>query len=115
LLDVREPGEFEQLHIPGSLNVPRGVLEQSSESGFEESNEELINARENRTIVVICRSGYRSALAANVLQILGFQQVLSMKTGIKGWNDYELPLTNAQGAAVSSEQADTLLTAGPAV
>ena len=113
LLDVREPYEFQQLHIPGAINVPRGVLEQSCESGFEESNEELINSREQREIIVICRSGYRSALAANVMQVLGFQQVRSLKTGIKGWNDYELPLINHAGQGVSTDDADSLLAARP--
>jgi len=113
LLDVREPYEFQNFHIPGSLNVPRGVLEQSCESGFEETNDELVGAREDRKIIVICRSGYRSALAARVMQILGFQQVLSLKTGVKGWNDYDLPLTNVAGESVSAEDADAFLATKP--
>jgi len=113
LLDVREPYEYQRFHISGSINVPRGILEQSSESGFDESNQQLIDAREGREIVVICRSGHRSALAAQVMQILGFQQVLSMKTGIKGWNDFELPLINDAGEKVSGDDADALLSATP--
>lgn len=54
LLDVREPGEFNLLHIPGAINVPRGVLEQSCEWEYDETVPELVGGRE-REIVVICR------------------------------------------------------------
>jgi rhodanese-related sulfurtransferase len=67
LLDVREPVEFALLHIPDSINVPRGVLEQSCEWDYDETVPELVAERE-REIVVICRSGKRSALAADVIK-----------------------------------------------
>ncbi len=91
LLDVREPVEFDAVHINNSLNVPRGVLESACEFDYEETEPELVDARD-RDIVVICRSGYRSVLAASVMQLMGFKSVWSLKTGIKGWNDYDLPL-----------------------
>ena len=115
LLDVREPYEFDQLHIRDALNVPRGILEQSCEAGFEESQEVLIKAREGTDIIVICRSGYRSALAARSMQVLGFEQVRSLKTGIRGWNDYELPLLNRSGHAIGNEDADDILAAKPPI
>jgi rhodanese-related sulfurtransferase len=58
LLDVREPGEFAALRIPGSINVPRGVLEQSCEWDYDETVPELAQGRD-REILVICRSGRR--------------------------------------------------------
>jgi len=63
LLDVREPGEFAQAQIPGSINVPRGVLEQACEWDYDETVPELAQGRDLR-IVVICRSGQRSGCAA---------------------------------------------------
>ncbi|MDD4963866.1 MAG: rhodanese-like domain-containing protein [Gallionella sp.] len=108
LLDVREPSEFHCLRIPNSINVPRGILEQSCEWDFDETVPELAAGREAE-IVVICRSGYRSVLAADVMQQMGFQRVVSLKTGIRGWNDFEQPLIDAAGNAVDADAADELL------
>lgn len=108
LLDVREPGEFAGLHIPGSINVPRGVLEQSSEWDYDETVPELAAGRE-REIVVICRSGKRSVLAADVMQQMGFANVISLRLGIRGWNDAELPLVDAAGHTVDADAGDALL------
>lgn len=108
LLDVREPGEFNLLHIPGAINVPRGVLEQSCEWEYDETVPELVGGRE-REIVVICRSGYRSVLAADVMQQMGFNRVVSLRSGVRGWNDSELPLVDAAGYAVDADAADELL------
>jgi rhodanese-related sulfurtransferase len=105
LLDVREPNEFEALHIRGSLNIPRGILETACEYGYEETEPQLASARE-REIVVICRSGNRSALAALSMQVLGYQKVSSLKTGLKGWTDAELPLIDGDGNPVSVDEAE---------
>lgn len=108
LLDVREPSEFALLRIPGSINVPRGVLEQSCEWDYDETLPELANGRE-REIVVICRSGKRSVLAADVLQRMGYNNVVSLKTGVRGWSDYEQPMTNDKGEALDADDGDELL------
>lgn len=108
LLDVREPAEFALLRIPGSINAPRGVLEQSCEWDYDETVPELAAGRE-REIVVICRSGKRSVLAADVMQQLGFRNVVSLRLGIRGWNDAELPLENAAGQVVDADAGDELL------
>jgi len=108
LLDVREPAEFAALRIPGSINVPRGVLEQSCEWDYDETVPELVAGRE-REIVVICRSGKRSALAADVMREMGFADVASLKLGVRGWNDAELPLIDAGGNAVDADAGDVLL------
>ena len=108
LLDVREPGEFAVLHIPGALNVPRGILEQSCEWGFDETVPLLAAGRE-LDIVVVCRSGYRSALAADVMQQMGYTGVVSLKTGVRGWNDFEQPLADAAGKPVDADTAEELL------
>ena len=108
LLDVREPEEFAMLHIPGSINVPRGVLEQSCEWDYDETVPELARGRDQE-IVVICRSGKRSVLAADILQQMGFTRVVSLKTGMHGWKDYEQPMVNADGQAIDADAGDALL------
>ena len=109
LLDIREESEFSAMRIEGSLNVPRGILESACEYDYEETVRELVEARD-REIVIICRSGNRSVLAAVTMQIMGYQQVASLKTGLRGWNDYELQLVDAKGNAVTLDQADEYFT-----
>ncbi|MFZ5524002.1 MAG: rhodanese-like domain-containing protein [Pseudomonadota bacterium] len=108
LLDVREPAEFSMLHIPGSINVPRGVLEQSCEWDYDETMPLLADGRDLE-IVVVCRSGKRSALAADVLLSMGYTNVVSLKTGVRGWNDYEQPLVDGTDHPVDADTADALL------
>lgn len=109
IVDVREPYEFNAMHIPGSLNVPRGILESACEWDYEETVPELVLSRD-REIVVVCRSGYRSVLACHVMQLLGYQQVASLQTGLRGWKDYEQPLEDAQGQPVDLDDADVYFT-----
>ncbi len=108
LLDVREPAEFALLHIPGSINAPRGVLEQSCEWDYDETLPELAGGREQE-IVVICRSGKRSVLAADILLRMGFINVVSLKTGVRGWNDFEQSLVGANGGVIDADAGDVLL------
>ncbi|MES9896286.1 MAG: rhodanese-like domain-containing protein [Candidatus Thiodiazotropha endolucinida] len=109
IVDVREPYEYDAMHIEGSLAVPRGILESACEWDYEETVPELVNARQ-REIVVVCRSGYRSVLAAFSMHVLGYDNVVSLKTGLRGWNDYEQPLVNRQGKVIEIEQADDYFT-----
>ncbi len=109
LLDIREPYEFEELHIKGSKNIPRGILEPACDYGYHDTVPELATARD-KEVIVICRSGNRSVLAAYTMQQMGYQSVKSLKTGVKGWNDYELPLENIHGKTVDIDKADALLT-----
>ena len=104
-LDVRCPSEFQVMHIEGSLDVPRGILEVACDYGYEETEPELVEARE-QNIVIICRSGNRSILAAYTMQLMDYQHVYSLKTGLRGWNDYELPLVFSNGNEVPIETAD---------
>jgi len=108
VLDVREPAEFALARIPGSINVPRGVLEQACEWDFDETVPDLAS-RPERPIVVVCRSGNRSVLAADVMQEMGFADVVSLRTGVRGWNDFEQPLVDGRGLAVDADEADRRL------
>lgn len=105
LVDLREPYEYDTMHIDGSLSVPRGILEAAAEWDYEETEPDLVNARD-KTVVLLCRSGHRSVLAANCLKRQGFGDVWSLKTGLRGWSDYELPLVDETGAPVDQEDAD---------
>jgi rhodanese-related sulfurtransferase len=109
IVDVREPYEYDAMHIEDSIAVPRGILESACEWDYEETIPELVNARQ-REIVVVCRSGYRSVLAAYSMHLLGYQNVFSLKTGLRGWNDYEQPLVDKLGETVEIEQADDYFT-----
>ena len=108
VLDIREPDEFEMMHIKGSLHVPRGVLEGACVWNYDDTIPALAKSRD-QNIVVVCRSGNRSALAALTMQQMGFEQVRSLKLGIKGWNDNDLEMINNQGDVVDIDQIDEWL------
>ncbi len=110
IVDVREPAEFNAMHIPGSINVPRGILESACDWGYEETIPELVEARE-REIAVVCRSGYRSILAVHAMQLLGYRNAFSLQTGVRGWKDYEQALIDKNGADVDLDDADVFFTA----
>jgi len=82
-LDVREPGEVREGHLPGALNVPRGLLEAKSDMNFPH-REERLQDRE-QAIVVYCASGMRSLLATATMQEMGFSNVKSMSGGFAAW------------------------------
>lgn len=110
LIDIREPYEFDAMHIEGALNVPRGILETACEYDYEETLPELADARD-REITLICRSGKRSVLAADVMQQMGYKHVKSLKTGMRGWSDYEQEMVDASGNQVDEDSAIDYFTA----
>ena len=105
ILDIREPYEYEAMRITNSINVPRGVLESACEFDYEETVPELANGRE-KEIIVVCRSGKRSVLGAYVMKQLGFKNTCSLKTGLRGWSEYEQPLIDRSGNVVDEDTAD---------
>ena len=74
-LDVREPNEWNLGHLPGAMHIPRGTLETKVEAVLPR----------DRRIVIYCAGGNRSALAADTLQQMGYQDVVSMSGGFTGW------------------------------
>ena len=90
ILDVREPAEWSEGHIPGALLVPRGTLE--AKADLEYANREPRLADRNQPIIVHCASGARSVLATDVLQAMGFTNVRSMAGGIGAWKEKGLPI-----------------------
>jgi rhodanese-related sulfurtransferase len=81
ILDVREPAEYAAGHLPGALNIPRGVLE------FKISAHPDFQDKQDAHIIVYCQSGGRSALAAEVLNKMGFNNAVSMAGGFKTWTE----------------------------
>ena len=78
IIDVREPDEYRQGHIPGAINMPRGVLE------FRISGEPALQNLE-RPIVIYCKTSGRAALSAVALQAMGFRAVISLAGGFDAW------------------------------
>jgi len=104
-LDVRENQEYDTMCIKDSLHVPRGILETAVEWDHEETEPELVQARDKQ-IVVVCRSGSRSVFATYTLMQMGYQHVTSLKTGLRGWNEYDLPLVDMEGNEIDPELGD---------
>ena len=78
LIDVREDGEWEAGRIPGAVHIGRGVLERDIEKTVPDLGAE---------IVLYCGGGFRSALAAESLQRMGYRKVLSLAEGWRGWKE----------------------------
>ena len=78
LIDVREADEYSAAHIPGAINIPRGLLE------FKLSNDAQLAERTPK-LVLYCKNSGRSALAADALREMGYRNVLSLAGGIEAW------------------------------
>ena len=82
LLDVREESEWRQGHLPRAQHLCKGVIERDIES---------VGPDPNRRIVLYCGGGYRSALAAEALQRMGYKRVASMWGGWRAWLEAGYP------------------------
>ena len=110
VLDVREPAEFALAHIPGRSTC-RAASWKAPATGATTTPCPRSPRRRQRPIVVVCRSGNRSLLAADVMQRMGYTDVVSLKTGVRGWNDFEQPLVDGGGREVDADTAEPLLAA----
>jgi rhodanese-related sulfurtransferase len=108
LLDIREAYEFDFMHIKNSINVPRGILEGACCWNYNDTVPELAGGRD-KDIVIICKSGNRSALASKTMMDMGFKSVKSLKLGIRGWNDNDLETIDNNGNVVDLDIADEWL------
>ena len=111
IVDIREECEFIRFHVKGSMLIPRGILETACEAEYEDAVPAMVEGRE-KEIIIICRSGLRSVMATHRLQSMGFGNVSSMKTGLRGWNDFELPLYNLNQELLDPDDVDEMLNAG---
>lgn len=81
VIDVREPAEFEAAHLPGAVNIPRGVIE------FKTVDHPAL-AQKDAEILLYCKSGGRSVLAAFNLQRMGYTRLTSLTGGFDGWQSH---------------------------
>ena len=88
LVDVREPTEVADGRIPGAIAVPRGMLEFNADPS---SPLHLDGLHPERRVILYCRSGARSALAATALASLGYTDVAHLGGGIQAWVDAQRP------------------------
>jgi rhodanese-related sulfurtransferase len=84
VVDVRESSEHEQGHVKGALLIPRGILEAAADPTYPKHVPELSSGRK-RPIVLYCATGGRSAMAAAVLQMMGYDEVYSLDGGFTAW------------------------------
>jgi rhodanese-related sulfurtransferase len=89
ILDVREADEWEAGHLPGARHYPRGFLEVRAD--LEHPKRDPWLADRSRKLVLYCGGGHRSALAAQSLQQMGFEHVVSMAEGWTGWTKRSFP------------------------
>jgi rhodanese-related sulfurtransferase len=83
LVDTREESEFARGHLPRARHLSKGVIERDVESAIPDPA---------TPIVLYCGGGFRSALAADNLQKMGYTNVVSMDGGWRGWNEAEFPV-----------------------
>ncbi|MHB1528059.1 MAG: rhodanese-like domain-containing protein [Acidiferrobacteraceae bacterium] len=84
LVDVREAAEYERRHLPGAVLIPRGTIEGAADPTYRHRVDVLCGARD-RSVVLYCQTGGRSALATDTLIQMGFQDVTSLAGGIDLW------------------------------
>src|SRR5713226_10314457 len=78
MVDVREESEWARGHIPGAIHLGKGVIERDIEKKVPDKN---------ATLVLYCGGGFRSALAADSLQKMGYKNAISMDGGWRGWTE----------------------------
>jgi len=86
-VDIRDPYEFKKIRIENAINIPRGILKTAYEWTHDETIPELVKARKHK-VILICRSGNRSLLAVQTLRTMGYEDIYSLKTGLRRWNEY---------------------------
>ncbi len=86
LVDVREESEWQKDHLPGAIQMGKGVIERDVEQKVPDLNTEM---------VLYCGGGFRSALAADNLQKMGYTNVISMDGGMRGWREKGYPMSKS--------------------
>ena len=83
LIDTREDAEWARGHIPGAVHLSKGIIERDIEKTVPDKS---------ATIILYCGGGFRSALAADNLQKMGYTNVISMDGGWRGWTESQFPV-----------------------
>ena len=82
LIDTREDSEWAAGHAAGAVHLSKGIIERDIETKVPDKSQ---------TLVLYCGGGFRSALAADALQRMGYQDVISLDGGWRAWNEAGLP------------------------
>jgi rhodanese-related sulfurtransferase len=83
LIDVREDNEWQKGHAAGAIHLGKGIIERDIEAAIPDHDAEII---------LYCGGGFRSALAADALQMMGYKKVISMDGGWKRWRELGYPI-----------------------
>lgn len=83
IVDTREDGEWARGHIPGAIHLGKGIIERDIEKTIPDRD---------TAVVLYCGGGFRSALAADNLQKMGYRNVISMDGGWRGWTEAGFPI-----------------------
>jgi rhodanese-related sulfurtransferase len=83
IVDTREDNEWARGHVPNAIHLGKGIIERDIENTIPDKE---------ATIVLYCGGGYRSALAADNLQKMGYRNVISMDGGWRGWTESGFPV-----------------------
>ena len=86
IVDVREDNEWAKGHLPKARHLGKGIIERDIEEKIPDTDAEII---------LYCGGGFRSALAAENLQKMGYTNVTSMDGGFRGWKEAKLPIQGA--------------------
>lgn len=89
LVDVREDSEWAAAHASDAIHLGKGIIERDIETVIPEID---------RKIVLYCGGGYRSALAADALQKMGYKSVFSLAGGWRAWKDANMPIDQGSGS-----------------
>lgn len=92
IIDVREAAEYEHGHLAGAHLVPRGIIEAAADTAYPKHYPPLSGGRDKQ-LVVYCATSGRSAMAAAVLQMMGYKKVLNLAGGYTKWEGDGMPVT----------------------
>ena len=87
LLDVREYEEYEQGTLPDAVNIPRGMIEAACDANYPSHKSEMLDR--DHPWLILCATGGRSAMVADVMQQMGFTNVKNINGGIAAWKEAE--------------------------
>lgn len=93
IVDVREPGEYKKGHLPGAINIPRGMLEMRADAGSPVADSSLCSDPGARILVYCTKDpGARSLLSAQTLGTMGYRSVEVLGGGLVAWTEAGLPV-----------------------
>jgi rhodanese-related sulfurtransferase len=102
IVDVREPAEYRESHLPDAVNIPRGLLELRADPASPVADPELTGYRRERVLVYCTKGpGARSLMAAQTLAAMGYERVEALAGGLVAWAEAGLP-TESEPQPVAS-------------